>query len=131
MILRVDACPLHCFYVFLLFPRLAWNDATVGISNKKKPRDSQPTELLLRFMQGENNPHSIYLLQEVLREEGQKTFQIFLFAELCILCSVGHDSPGGSVFLDEKKLGPAPVSTRLNPMPASYQNLRSCSFKKE
>ena len=35
MILRVDACPLHCFYVFLLFPRLAWNDATVGISNKK------------------------------------------------------------------------------------------------
>ena len=97
----------------------------------KKPRDSQPTELLLRFMQGENNPHSIYLLQEVLREEGQKTFQIFLFAELCILCSVGHDSPGGSVFLDEKKLGPAPVSTRLNPMPASYQNLRSCSFKKE
>jgi len=55
-----------------------------------------------QFMQGENNPHSIYLLQEVLREEGQKTFQIFLFAELCILCSVGHDSPGGSVFLDEK-----------------------------
>ena len=79
-------------------------------------------------MQGENNPHSIYLLQEVLREEGQKTFQMFLYTELCILCSVGHDSPDGSVFLDEKKLGPF---SGLNlAQPSSSQNLRSCSFKR-
>lgn len=82
---------------------------------------SKPTELLLRFMQGENNPHSIYLLQEVLREEGQKTFQMFLFTELCILCSVGHDSPAGSVFLDEKKLGLNPTKKPLSEFAVQLQ----------
>eukprot|EP00438_Fugacium_kawagutii_P026399 Skav216157 [mRNA] locus=scaffold3788:116554:118065:+ [translate_table: standard] len=56
-----------------------------------------------QFLQGENNPYSVLLLQEALRQEGEKVFQLFLLGEICALCSQQPgDSVDGSIFLDER-----------------------------
>eukprot|EP00438_Fugacium_kawagutii_P020269 Skav228747 [mRNA] locus=scaffold4149:43879:47115:- [translate_table: standard] len=56
-----------------------------------------------QFLQGENNPYCVQLLQEALRSEGEKVFRLFLLSEVCVLCSQqAGDSLDGSVSLDER-----------------------------
>ncbi|CAE7439880.1 unnamed protein product [Symbiodinium sp. CCMP2592] len=55
-----------------------------------------------QLLQGENNPHSVWLLQCSLQEEGEKVFGIYLFVQVCMLCGVtGHVTLKGSMFLNE------------------------------
>ncbi|CAJ1426257.1 unnamed protein product, partial [Effrenium voratum] len=42
-----------------------------------------------QFVQGENTPHNIYLLQQALKDEEPIVFKLFLLAELAILFGVG------------------------------------------
>ncbi|CAJ1340268.1 unnamed protein product [Effrenium voratum] len=55
-----------------------------------------------QLLQGENNPHSVWQLQASLQEEGETTFQMFLFIQVSILCGVtSHITMRGSMFLNE------------------------------
>eukprot|EP00930_Biecheleria_cincta_P047309 TRINITY_DN32770_c0_g1_i1.p1 TRINITY_DN32770_c0_g1~~TRINITY_DN32770_c0_g1_i1.p1 ORF type:complete len:1180 (-),score=179.07 TRINITY_DN32770_c0_g1_i1:235-3612(-) len=56
-----------------------------------------------QFLQGENNPHSIKLLQEAIESEGIQVFKACLFAQVCILSGLtGAVSLKGSLFLNER-----------------------------
>jgi len=55
-----------------------------------------------QFLQGENNPHSVWMLQSCLKQEEEVVFKMFLLAQVCVLCGVtGAKSIQGSHFLNE------------------------------
>mmetsp|Transcript_3355 Transcript_3355/g.7926 ORF Transcript_3355/g.7926 Transcript_3355/m.7926 type:complete len:475 (+) Transcript_3355:2-1426(+) len=55
-----------------------------------------------QFLQGENNPHSVWQLQACLDQEEQVVFKMFLLTQVCVLCGVtGKVSLEGSHFLNE------------------------------
>ncbi|CAE7207557.1 unnamed protein product [Symbiodinium pilosum] len=55
-----------------------------------------------QFLQGENNPHSVWMLQSCLKQEDEVVFKMFLLAQTCVLCGVtGAVSLQGSHFLNE------------------------------
>jgi len=55
-----------------------------------------------QFLQGENNPHSVWLLKNGLENQGEKVLKMCLLAQVCILCGVmGTTTLKGSLFLNE------------------------------
>lgn len=55
-----------------------------------------------QFLQGENNPHSVFLLQNGLSNQGEKVLKMCLLSQVCILCGVtGTVTLKGSLFLNE------------------------------
>ncbi|CAJ1390363.1 unnamed protein product [Effrenium voratum] len=55
-----------------------------------------------QFLQGENNPHAIWLLACSLEREGERVLKMCLLAQVCILCGVtGSSTLTGSLFLNE------------------------------
>lgn len=55
-----------------------------------------------QFLQGENNPHSVFLLQDGLTNQGEKVLKMCLLSQVCILCGVtGTVTLKGSLFLNE------------------------------
>ncbi|OLP92674.1 hypothetical protein AK812_SmicGene25481 [Symbiodinium microadriaticum] len=55
-----------------------------------------------QFLQGENNSHSVWMLQSCLKQEEEVVFKMFLLAQVCVLCGVtGAKSIQGSHFLNE------------------------------
>jgi len=55
-----------------------------------------------QFVQGENNPNSVWLLQCALGRDGTQAFRLCLLAQACMLCGVsGTSTVNGSLFLNE------------------------------
>mmetsp|Transcript_333 Transcript_333/g.873 ORF Transcript_333/g.873 Transcript_333/m.873 type:complete len:1169 (+) Transcript_333:36-3542(+) len=55
-----------------------------------------------QFVQGENNPNAVWLLQCALCKEGQSALKLCLLVQVCVLCGVGGAvSVNGSAFLTE------------------------------
>lgn len=55
-----------------------------------------------QFLQGENNPHSVWLLKNGLTSQGGKVLKMCLLSQVCILCGVmGTTTLRGSLFLNE------------------------------
>ncbi|CAJ1340950.1 unnamed protein product [Effrenium voratum] len=59
-----------------------------------------------QFLQGENNPHSVWMLQSSIEAEGTNVYKMFLLTHVCILCGVTgamkrDDALYGSLFLNE------------------------------
>lgn len=55
-----------------------------------------------QFLQAENNPHSVWMLQSVMKVEDPVIFKMFLLTQVCVLCGVtGAVTVKGSLFLNE------------------------------